>query len=254
MNPTQYQAFTQQLIANLSAEPHVQGLVALGSMAQRHYQPDQFSDHDFFVIVESGQQADFRQRTDWLPYAERIVLIYQETQHGLKVVYDDAHVLEYAVFDRDELTLARINVYRVLLDRGGIETTLASLQQRTTAETPPTTAYLYGQLLCHILIGMARYRRGERISGHEFVRVYALADTLQLLPRFITAPDMQYLDNLNPYRRVERVYPELGEQINALLMQDIPAVALGLLDLVTTHCTDYPAEALTVVRRFVEEA
>lgn len=253
MNPTDYQAFTRQLITNLSGDPHVQGLVALGSMAQRHYQPDRYSDHDFFVIVEAGYQADLRQRTDWLPSPERIVLVFQETQHGMKVVYNDAHVLEYAIFDRDELSLARVNAYRVLFDRGGIEAILAHLQQRTSSETPPTTAYLFGQLLTHLLIGVARYQRGERLSGHEFVRVYALMDTLHLLPRYLDAPDKHLLDNLNPYRRFERVFPELGDQLDHIIQLAVPNTALALLDLVATHCPNYPAEAWAVVRHFIEK-
>ncbi|MCI0417100.1 hypothetical protein L0222_30385 [bacterium] len=40
----------------LTAEESVLGLVALGSMAAQDYVPDQWSDHDFFVIVRSGHQ------------------------------------------------------------------------------------------------------------------------------------------------------------------------------------------------------
>lgn len=71
MTPHQYQTFIDQLTATLNDDPRVLGLIALGSMAQRDYQPDQYSDHDFFVIVIPGAQPALRQQLTWLPHATR---------------------------------------------------------------------------------------------------------------------------------------------------------------------------------------
>jgi hypothetical protein len=127
----EYSRFTEQLLQNLEKDPRVLGLVALGSMSKQDYQPDRYSDHDFFVIVEDGQQEDFRQNLAWLPRRDEIALAFRETEHGIKVVYRNGHLLEFAVFNRQELEMTSPNRYRVLLDRGGIGEQLASRSSNT---------------------------------------------------------------------------------------------------------------------------
>jgi hypothetical protein len=46
-----YNQFTQGLVDNLSANERVLGLVAVGSMAATHHQPDAWSDHDFLIVT-----------------------------------------------------------------------------------------------------------------------------------------------------------------------------------------------------------
>ncbi|MCL4255495.1 MAG: aminoglycoside 6-adenylyltransferase, partial [Anaerolineae bacterium] len=94
MNLTDYRNFTHTLLQNVQADPRVIGLVALGSMAEQNRTPDDWSDHDFFLVVQSGTQELFRQDTSWLPYADRIIMSIRETQHGLKVMYDMPHLIE----------------------------------------------------------------------------------------------------------------------------------------------------------------
>ena len=55
LTPDAYAAFTEALRARLEADPRVVGLVALGSMARRDYEPDRWSDHDFFVITRAAE-------------------------------------------------------------------------------------------------------------------------------------------------------------------------------------------------------
>ena len=50
MNGADYAAFTDELRSRLERLDGVLGLVAVGSMADRDYGPDRFSDHDFFVV------------------------------------------------------------------------------------------------------------------------------------------------------------------------------------------------------------
>jgi lincosamide nucleotidyltransferase len=119
LTPDAYTAFTETLRARLEADPRVVGLVALGSMARRDYEPDRWSDHDFFVITNAGEQEAFRADLSWLPFSSRIVFSYRETPHGVTALYEDGHLVEFAVFDPGELPVARVNRYRVLLDRRG---------------------------------------------------------------------------------------------------------------------------------------
>jgi hypothetical protein len=123
MQLEEFRAFSQQLKANLEADNRVLGLVFLGSSAEQGRVPDAYSDHDFFVITVKAVQEDFRQNLDWLPDSANIVIKYRETEHGLKVVFANGHLIEFAIFDEDELLLARVNDYRVDLDKTTITQT-----------------------------------------------------------------------------------------------------------------------------------
>lgn len=69
MDVADYRAFTQALAGGLKADARVVGLVAVGSMAERDYAPDEWSDHDFFVLTRPGEQEAFRSDLSWLPRA-----------------------------------------------------------------------------------------------------------------------------------------------------------------------------------------
>lgn len=234
MTPERYGQFTQALLQSVTDRAQVVGLVALGSMAAQDYAPDAWSDHDFFLVVAPGVQETFRGDLSWLPEAARIALSFRETAHGLKVVYDDGHLLEFAVFDPEELFLARVNRYRVLLDRADVAVRLAEIARRTTASTaPPDVAWLAGQVLTQLLVAAGRTRRGERLSGRA-VLMGAVRHLLTLAAIVLTGPERGLLDGLDPHRRVERVFPEFARALGQALQRDGVAAVAAVLDLVET--------------------
>ncbi|PTW01764.1 nucleotidyltransferase-like protein [Halanaerobium saccharolyticum] len=121
MKLNKYEKFTDDLKEKLLNYNQVTGLVAVGSMSKKDHLPDEWSDHDFFVIVKSGYQKYFRENLSWLPDFENILLSFQETEHGLKVFYNNGHLIEFAIFDQEELFLAKINSYRILIDKANIK-------------------------------------------------------------------------------------------------------------------------------------
>lgn len=254
MNPQDYSSFTERLTASVSARPSAVGLVALGSMARADYQPDRWSDHDFFLVVKSGEQEAFRTDLSWLPDFERIVLSYRETAHGLKVLFDNAHLLEFAVFDADELAITRVNRYRVLLDRERIAERMESVRVATLASIghSATDNVHLGQIATILLVGAGRYRRGECLSGHHFVRISTLYHLIPMVVRHYPAERGALLDNLDPFRRFDIVYPEFGAELARLLPLPVPEAALGLLAmaerLLAPKVEDFPHEAFSAVR------
>ena len=251
-----YESFTRRLVESLERDERAVGLVALGSMAAVDYEPDEWSDHDFFVVVRVGEQASFRSDLSWLPDAERVVLSYLETEHGVKVVYDDGHLLEFAVFDAAELRLAHVNRYRVLLDRGGVALAMAEVREATvrTASQGRPDAWLVGQFLTNLLVGVGRYRRGERLSGHVFVKSYAVANLLALLARHAPSERASLADDLDPWRRFEAVHPRLGEALGEALDEEVPAAAARLLEIAARELGPViPAAAGAAVARVLAE-
>lgn len=232
MDPEAYDRFTRDLQNRLEDDPRVLGLVALGSMARRDQPPDRWSDHDFFVVVAPGTQESFRTDLGWLPRNDEVALSFRETAHGVKVVFRDGHLIEFAVFDPDELELARINRYRVLFDRERIGDRVAGVAEATARRaTPPSDEWLIGQFLTNILVGAGRYRRGERLSGRQLVTKSALAHLMVLLTKHTESPERAKLDSLDPLRRFETVFPALARRIDAALGMEAPASALALLDI-----------------------
>lgn len=243
MTPERYRAFTEALANGLATDRRVLGLVAIGSMAARDYEPDEWSDHDFFVVTDPGAQEAFRTDLSWLPDAGRLVLHYRETAHGVKALYDSGHLLEFAVFDLAELRLARVNRYRVLVDRGGVEEALRDVAGATVAAVEREARdddYLFGQLLTTLLVGVGRHRRGEELSGAQFVKQHAARPLVELVARHVPAADAGLLDGLDPFRRFDRVYPEIAREVSNALADETPRAAATLLALARRHFGEMP--------------
>jgi lincosamide nucleotidyltransferase B/F len=251
MQTEEYNKFTEQLRRSLEQDGRVIGLVALGSMAQQDYQPDENSDHDFFVIVNAGAQESFHRNLSWLPDSEKIVYSVRETAHGWKVLYQSGHIIEFAIFDLSEIALAKVNRYRVLFDQADIAARLEKVIVPTRTEI--NTAGEIGQFLFNLVTGVRRYKRGEQLSGHQFVKNHALGSLLLLLEHHLPAETKTILDNLDPSRRFERVYSEFGKEINALLLLEVPLAAQGLLYLARRELAplvpDFPVQAIKVIEQ-----
>ena len=232
MEKAAYEAFTEELVGSLRDRPEVLGLVAVGSMAGA---PDQWSDHDFLVVADPGATEGLRVDRTWLPDHERLVLHLRETAHGVKAVYDNGHLVEFAVFSPDEVGLARLNRTLVLLDRSDVTDRVAAVVAGSPDRIPEAAEsdeYLEGQLLTGLLVGVQRHRRGEHLSGIDFVHRYALRHFLVLLARHVEADRSDVKDDLNPFRRVELAYPAVGAELGRLFATgDLEVTARGLLEL-----------------------
>jgi hypothetical protein len=219
-----YDAFTRELTERLAHDRRVTGLVAVGSMANRDYAPDEWSDHDFFVITPADGQEALRRDLSWLPHAEQIELSVRETAHGLKVLYRDGHLAEFAVFDLEEIGLASVNRYRVLLDRGGVEERLAEVAARPREE--PSDEYLFGMFVAGVQVAAGRARRGERLSSASFL-LAAARSLCALLARALPSAEHEVLDAFDPLRRFERAYPKLGAELRVSLDDPVSLLELA---------------------------
>jgi len=258
MEPKEYRRLTERLGERLAVEPDVIGLVALGSMSGEPPLPDAWSDHDFFVVTVSGAQERFRTRLDWLPDAEDVVLSFRETAHGVKALYRSAHLLEFAVFDPDELRLARVNRYRVLLDRADVTARMRAVREesaRASGADRPDEGWLVGQLLAALVVGLGRFRRGERLSAHQMVKVAALGHLVRLVARHVPPARPEVRDDLDPFRRFEEAWPGIGQEIGEAMLRHPPEAASALLAIAVRELAPrlpaFPGDAASAVAAFL---
>ncbi|HET7504497.1 MAG TPA: hypothetical protein VFK02_25925 [Kofleriaceae bacterium] len=252
MTPQDHAAFTERLHARLAADPDVMGLVMAGSSSGLAPPPDAFSDHDFWIVTRPGAQERFRTDPSWLPDAGELVLHYRETAHGIKALYRSGHLLEFAVFDLDEAGGALINRYRIVFDRADLTARLERARANTAAAAskPADLAFRVGQFLTALVVGAGRAVRGETLSGHHFVRVGAI-EHLLVLHRARRGDD-PHRDSLDPARRFERAYPELGQELELTMRRPIPEAARQLLAIGARELGDLlPPTAVSAVSAFL---
>ena len=245
--------YSNRLRDSLALRDEVLGLVLVGSTADLA-RVDEWSDHDFYVVTKEGHAESMRQDLSWLPDHDSIVMRPRETAHGLKVVYEDASVLEFAVFDDHELDQAGANAYNVTLDRSNITERMAALAERSKPKGYDFDTE-FEVFLGQMLIGIGRARRGETLIAGQFIRSYCLNRALGFMRAWVKplAGTEPKEDNLDRFRRFEQQYPELGAEIEAILQQPIEAAGKHLVDLVVRighgHLTDKHLSQVHVVRQ-----
>ena len=177
------------------------------------------------------------------------MLEFRETEHGVTVVYDDGHVLEFAVFDLDEIGLASVNRYRVLLDGGGVEERVAQAASSRVARQDDR--FLFGKAVASALVAAGRGRRGETLSG-AFTLAAGTTYVTRLLARARPAEDASILDEFDSLRRFERAYPEIGAELAATLRLEPADGGAALLDVLERDLRplrpDLPWRAVEAVR------
>jgi hypothetical protein len=239
MTPGEHRSFTEAVRSRLAGDPDVLGLVGLGSTSGLPPEPDDFSDHDLFVVTRPGTQERFRRELGWLPTsAGPVALAFRETPHGVKALLASGHLVEYAAFDLEELALARVNRYAVLLDRADVAARLERVREATiavVASSRPDQAWLAGQLLTTLVIGASRAARGEKLSGHQLVRVAALGHLIALLRAGLAPGAAEPLDDLDPFRRLEWALPDAARALDEALRRPVVGAARGLLEILRQH-------------------
>jgi hypothetical protein len=104
-------------------------------------------------------------------------------------------------------------------------------------------------------VGTGRDARGERLSGHQFIRVQALGHLLVLLRAQLSESAAAALDDLDLYRRFEVARPELGRELEAALRQPAVYAAKALLEIAARETPELvPARARGAVARALDTA
>jgi hypothetical protein len=226
---TRFLSFNHSLTLSAEENHDVLGLVLVGSTAET-FRADEWSDHDFFLVVKPHHGEHFRKDLSWLPEFEKIAFSARETDHGLKVVYDHGQVLEFAVFEDEELELASVNSWAVSVDKENITEPVRAIQARTKPR-PFDLDDEWGLFLATILIAIGAARRGELLIAGQGIRTRALNYALGFLrvARLPLRDTDQLEDNLDRFRRVEVQYPEESKLLNEIMELPVELGAQALL-------------------------
>jgi hypothetical protein len=212
--------FKVELQANAEVDDRILGLIWAGSAAETS-RFDIYSDYDFYLVTQDEDAELMRQNLDWLPEPQEIAYWARETAHGLKVVYKDGTILEFAVFTLDQLSKTVVNHFAVAYDSADVtdrtEKIKATGEPKSHESVDDHLAIIYTLLM----IAIGRARRGELLIAGQFIRSYAALHLIKAVKKTFVSADISKRDVLDPWRRFEMEYPEVGAKLNAALALEV---------------------------------
>jgi lincosamide nucleotidyltransferase B/F len=217
----------EKLTEVLSHDPDCLGLLALGSAADLS-RMDAYSDLDFFVIVKPGTVQRFLEEDTWLSACAPLAYRFRNTPDGHKALWEDGIYAEYAVFEVTTLASISYTKGRWCFQREGF--TLPDQPHRPLPDPRQNPSYAYNEALTNLLVGMMRYRRGERLAGARLIQVHAIDRILATLEDPIL-PLSSSVDPFSLDRRIEFRHPEIVKLLQDVVvdLDHLPQATLALL-------------------------
>jgi lincosamide nucleotidyltransferase B/F len=223
-----------QIAASLAATGQALALLGLGSAGSEMERMDDYSDLDFFAIVRDGQKQAFLQNLDWLANIAPIAYAFMNTDDGFKVLYADEIFLEFAVFETAELQGISFAAEKIIWQDEDFD---ASILQ-PTAKDPKSVAveWALGEALTNLYVGMARYRRGEKLTALCFVQSYAVDRVLDLAS-LLETEQPAYRDQFGNERRFEQRFPQTAVLLPQFMQgyDKTPQSAQAILEFLDTN-------------------
>jgi hypothetical protein len=223
----------QELASHVSEIKEVRCLLGLGSIAN-HNRLDEYSDIDFFLIVENGHKHRFMDKLDWLE-VKPLVYTFQNTKDGYKAMYDDGIFAEFAVFDEEEMKTARFTGGKVFYHKDDFDLELIKPKFEPKQKEVDIT-FNVNEAMTNLYIGLLRGLRGEKSSAMSFIQSYAYGLSIELFPKVFEETKLE----VDPYvfeRRIESRFPKQKELL-ASMRQGIKhnhASAKIILDFLNQH-------------------
>lgn len=184
-------------------------LIGLGSVGLERERLDDFSDLDFFAIVEDGWKGRFIERLDWLESVQPVAFRFRNTDDGFKLLFDDGVFCEFAVFEQPELASIPFAEGRVVWKQPHVDDALGRPTLQRKADETRTDEWLIGEALTNLYVGMCRFRRGEKLSAQRFIQHYCVDRVIELNEKHSADPS-GVRDPFSSERRLEQRYPDLA--------------------------------------------
>ncbi len=191
---------------SLEGSGHALALLGLGSVGLETDRLDDDSDLDFFAIVEDGHKAMYIECLDWLSATCPIAYHFRNTADGHKLLFSDGVFCEFAVFEAAELRRIPFATGRVVWKQPHVDPSIAIPLVPRPSPSTSDAAWLLGEALTNLYVGLCRDRRGETLSAQRFIQHFAIDRTLELASR----AEREAGAAKDPYsweRRFERRFP-----------------------------------------------
>lgn len=207
-------------------------LLGLGSVGVETERLDEYSDLDFFVIVEPGKKNRYIDRLDWLEDIHPLAYSFKNSDVGYKVLFEDGIFVEYAVFEEGELANASYTGGRVIWKDPMYDNTgITQSSNRIPSLKRDDLDFPLNEALTNLYVGLGRYARGERLSATRFIQGYAIDRILSVL--HLLEPEVDcFPDPFGNERRLEKRYPRFAEIIGGMIQgyDHVPESALCILN------------------------
>lgn len=197
---------------SLAKSGHALALIGLGSVGLEVDRLDEYSDLDFFAIVEPGYKKAYLDDLGWLSDVSSIAYAFQNTSDGYKLLYADGIFCEFAVFEPDELRSIPFAPGRIVWKQPQVPDSISQPVMGSGVTQKYDQAWLIGEALTNLLVGLLRERRGEKLSAMRFIQVYAV-DRLLDLAELAESPRDVPADIFTTERRFEQRFPSLVEAV-----------------------------------------
>lgn len=240
--PQQLLARLDEIAASLEHSGHGLALLALGSVGLELERLDEYSDLDFFAIVEDGWKNHFIQNLDWLESLHPVVFRFQNTVDGHKLLYADGVFCEFAVFELKELFEAAYPPGRIVWKRPEVSESIAVPRRPLPERGKPTREWLLGEALTNLYVGLCRFQRGEKLIAQRFIEHYAV-DRLVELASLVEPPQTQQSDPFSDARRFEQRFPITADNLGEFIQgyDRCPQSARAILAYLDEHFSVPPA-------------
>jgi hypothetical protein len=251
-----FDSLSDAIAEGFTGVPGAHGLLFVGSSAVKERR-DRWSDHDFLALVDPATAEDARSKVEWLPHRERIVATAREGRLGFTVLYDDAHLLEFAIASPEELAGAPVDEAYLAFGDQVADAFVAQGREAVAGLDQADATNEAVLAFVKMLVGFGRAQRGERIVAGQFVRCWAVRHFIMAVrQRIAPAPDARR-DLLDDSRRFDMAYPELAARLDAVLAQPVEDAARALAalarDTLEPAWSDFPTRVADVVQAVLSE-
>ncbi|MBU1142768.1 MAG: hypothetical protein KKH92_03885 [Firmicutes bacterium] len=202
---------------SLSKRESTIALLGLGSVGVELDRLDDYSDLDFFVIVEDEVKESFIDDLSWLEHAHPLAYAFKNSNDGYKILFQDGIYGEYAVFGKNEVNHVTQAEGRIVwMNPNYSLPTLTKTKGNIPQIKKENIEYRINEALTNLYVGLLRAIRGEKLSAYRFIETHAFNNLLSIIHHFEIEQSI-HEDLFNIERRFEMHYPDMTNHLSQML-------------------------------------
>lgn len=186
-------------------------LLGLGSVGIERDRLDEYSDLDFFVIVQSGSKGRYLDDLSWLTTIAPTAFYFRNAIDGYKLLYTDDVYCEFAVFEPDEMNAIPFAAGKIIWHADEFDASIRAPSVQRGGGLEASIEFQLGEAITNLYVGLTRLHRGEALSAQRLIQYHAVDRTLHLIAMSDAAqssPGTQR-DPFSIERRIEGRHPEV---------------------------------------------